>query len=575
MTEVTRAFWIVVEAALRGTPVLLAAWAVCVGLRRQAAAVRHAVWALALSGMLVVLVLSAVGPRWEISGLPAMGQSIGDVSWGKESPESSGWGAAAPLNVGSRAARTSVPAPASVAAVIWLCIAAVLLLRIIVGHLLNHRLGTASSEADAAWSASLRELERYRPRFRRVGVVACSGIEAPQTWGILAPVIAVPKHSGIWPADLRRSILLHELAHIRRLDSLHLLVGALAVSVFWFHPGVWRALRGVREEMESACDDAVLRDGVAASRYAAVLVDLTRRMHPRTGALALVQSSAGDVERRVRRVLDPARSRSRAGWRALLTLGGTGLSLCLALGAAGAVPGVRAGPVITGPASFRWVDRVQDDVRVLDVTLRGRFALSDDTAALVGAEPGSRLRIEERDPDGNVLRVAVAVRTGGMAVPEWTWNTGQPAQQGEWLAGVLPQLVRVGRVYAEPAAIAAVAPVRRTDQNLGSFSAVLRGIVTPALHSVATASPGALDGAMARTAAVLWRNLELEVDFGDRRVHVSSTEGSFEDVLPDIMLRELSAEGVSAASIGEGRGALVEAGRRLARAWEERLMEGS
>jgi beta-lactamase regulating signal transducer with metallopeptidase domain len=78
----------------------------------------------------------------------------------------------------------------------------------------------------------------------------------PMLWAIGSrPRLLVP--SELWPAtslDQRTSLLLHELAHLKRRDHwvrwLELIVGGL----YWWHPAVWWGRRLLREAEEQCCD---------------------------------------------------------------------------------------------------------------------------------------------------------------------------------------------------------------------------------------------------------------------------------------------------------------------------------
>jgi len=63
------------------------------------------------------------------------------------------------------------------------------------------------------------------------------------------------------------SLLLHELAHVKRKDNLRRWVQSLIVSVFWFHPVVHLLHRSLLWESERACDEQVLRHGEHRERY--------------------------------------------------------------------------------------------------------------------------------------------------------------------------------------------------------------------------------------------------------------------------------------------------------------------
>jgi bla regulator protein blaR1 len=88
------------------------------------------------------------------------------------------------------------------------------------------------------------------------------------TWGIVYPVVLLPDDADSWPEERRRFVLVHEMAHVKRLDALTQLAGQLALALFWFDPLMWVANRRMQLEREHACDDYVLRHGTAPSKYA-------------------------------------------------------------------------------------------------------------------------------------------------------------------------------------------------------------------------------------------------------------------------------------------------------------------
>ena len=130
------------------------------------------------------------------------------------------------------------------------------------------------------------------------------------TWGLFRPVILVPAGSGSWSEAVKRSVLLHELGHIRRGDCLMLLLGRLACVAYWFHPLAWLAARQLRKTSEQAADDLVLASHVAPPDYAEHLVGIAARMRGLRlfGHVALPMASPSDLEGRVLAILDPRRN---------------------------------------------------------------------------------------------------------------------------------------------------------------------------------------------------------------------------------------------------------------------------
>ena len=125
-------------------------------------------------------------------------------------------------------------------------------------------------------------------------------------------------------------MFLHELAHIKRLDWVSVLVAELAVALYWFHPLAWWLSRRVRRDAERASDDLVLASGIKPSVYAGHLLGIFRSLgspaHPVGPALAAVRPS--HFEERLRAILDPGATRlwqstGGAGWAAAGLLAAT------------------------------------------------------------------------------------------------------------------------------------------------------------------------------------------------------------------------------------------------------------
>ena len=143
------------------------------------------------------------------------------------------------------------------------------------------------------------------------GIVVSASAAMPFTYGLFRPVIVLPAAAEEWSADRRRSVLLHELAHIRRRDLLTNAIVQLACVVYWFHPLVWLAARRVRIEAERACDALVVATGTRASDYAGDLLEIARTMRSSaTGAVALAMARRSDFEGRLLAILAPNAGRN-------------------------------------------------------------------------------------------------------------------------------------------------------------------------------------------------------------------------------------------------------------------------
>lgn len=208
-----------------------------------------------------------------------------------------------------------IAAPASTTApsmdwlvVLWLAGIAALSLRALVGWYLVQslkRLDTVAVPADL--------LQRCHDLQRRLAVAwpvrfaLSRRIDVPMVIGWLRPVVLIPVSaiSGLAPQQLD-ALILHELAHIRRFDTITNLLLVAVETILFYHPAVWWVSRQVRIEREHCCDDFAVSVCGDAGVYAEALTSLETRRG--IGSLALA-ANGGRLKDRVARLLDaPAES---------------------------------------------------------------------------------------------------------------------------------------------------------------------------------------------------------------------------------------------------------------------------
>ncbi len=135
----------------------------------------------------------------------------------------------------------------------------------------------------AAWQ---RAIERSAARMctplpARVGCLP--GLDTPAVAGLVRPLLLLPESALARqprPADLHA--LMHELAHLRRLDAWRDEALAVLRALLWFNPLVWIATARLHALAERACDQAVARAlGRGASAYRRTLIRAaTRYLRP-------------------------------------------------------------------------------------------------------------------------------------------------------------------------------------------------------------------------------------------------------------------------------------------------------
>ena len=101
----------------------------------------------------------------------------------------------------------------------------------------------------------LSPVEEKRPH--EPAVYRCGCIASPVMLGFLHPAILLPQAE--YSAEELEAVLTHERAHFRRGDVWCKLLLLLACAVHWFNPLVWLMSRRAAQDLEAACDEAVLR----------------------------------------------------------------------------------------------------------------------------------------------------------------------------------------------------------------------------------------------------------------------------------------------------------------------------
>src|ERR1022692_449006 len=219
------------------------------------------------------------------------------------------WMQAAPPGLGDGAIVANVPARLRVADYLpWLApfwIAGVLFfqLRGVASWMAARRLRSRGvCAATEFWQGRIDRLTARARVSRPVTLLESCLAEVPVIIGYVRPVILMPVGllTGL-PAAQVESILLHELAHIRRQDYLVNLLQTVVEGLVFYHPAVWWISGVIRAERENCCDDLVVATQGDAFAYAAALTALE---HNR-GAVreAVLAATGGSLVKRVRRLL--------------------------------------------------------------------------------------------------------------------------------------------------------------------------------------------------------------------------------------------------------------------------------
>lgn len=327
------------DLILKGTSVLLLGFAVAALLRRCSAANRSLSWLAVFLVMTLLPLGCLVEPAWKVPvvvvkhttpvqmpGLEAApfapaAQSLATSS--QSQPPSDAWS-------------TSWNAR-DMAVVCYIGGALLVLAFRLAGAWQLQRVRRHGFAADARLQELVRQFAANRGIRRRIETLISDRVAIPMTWGMLRPVLVLPACAKAWRDDELLPALQHEVAHIAHHDASRRWLGILVCALWWPHPLVWLAAKAWRLEQERSCDDAVIRSGADAHRYAAQLLEAAKsaRLGRLQSAAALVMAMPSGLEVRLRGVVDVAvnRSEARSGGR-LTAVIGTGLAVvvCFSFG---------------------------------------------------------------------------------------------------------------------------------------------------------------------------------------------------------------------------------------------------
>ncbi len=433
-------FFFLLDATVRATLLLGLAAAVALLLGTSSAGVRHTIWAIAIGA---VLILPLIRPNTPTIKVPVPRLVYSAVS-NLVLPDAS-----TPV---AEAAETGSPGAQPLSVVSWLVLAwaigaGILLIRIGAATLVLWRTARQSEPLNQGeWLVLVQTTARELGIRRPVTVLMSPGNAAPVTWGAIYPQIMLPDSARGWTAERRRSVLLHELAHVARMDTTTQVVAQIACAVGWFHPLLWYAAHRLRIERERACDDVVLRRGTMASSYAQDLVDLAQSLDPaRIPALAAVSiDRRSQFEARVHSILDPRAKRTPPG-KPTKILGALTAGMAVF-----ATTMFRPGAPIDNPGG------PECRIRAVEADVRLTTGSDDDRVATVGSQAKGETLIGSFDGDHCLSAVirgtatftvnlsdVVSLSSGGSLVLRDANDANQPSARLEERGG------RIVRTYEQ------------------------------------------------------------------------------------------------------------------------------
>ena len=150
--------------------------------------------------------------------------------------------------------------------------------------------------------AAQRWLQNH-PLRRKISIRQSDRVSSPLTFGVLHPVILMPKKTDWMDQTALKYVLEHEFVHIQRFDTISKLFLIAAVCAHWFNPLALVMYILANRDLELSCDETVVRRFGANVRasYAKVLI----RMEETRSGFAPIGShfSKNAIEERITAIM--------------------------------------------------------------------------------------------------------------------------------------------------------------------------------------------------------------------------------------------------------------------------------
>jgi beta-lactamase regulating signal transducer with metallopeptidase domain len=162
---------------------------------------------------------------------------------------------------------------------------------------------TASQVSTPGLLEFLSESARTMNIRRRIRIFQSGKCSKPFTCGWLSPSIVIPLRL---PEGTEESVILHELAHIKRFDYLTQTISIFICMIFWFLPTSWFLLSRKKVEQENSSDEAAVRAGVEPIQFAENLITFARYSLSNSTAFPALHIAHGakrNLEIRIKNIL--------------------------------------------------------------------------------------------------------------------------------------------------------------------------------------------------------------------------------------------------------------------------------
>lgn len=175
----------------------------------------------------------------------------------------------------------------------------VMIMRYLVQYIRLKKILNQGTAADESLISVIGEIAE-KHGLKECKALVAEGISSAFMCGIFKPVLVIPAEE-----ETDEKVILHELIHYDRHDTLKGILIAAVRCIHWFNPFIWYCLNIVGNDVESYCDHKVLSllEGEERRDYGRILLSMANDRYARMPGTSSMANGGKNISRRIETIV--------------------------------------------------------------------------------------------------------------------------------------------------------------------------------------------------------------------------------------------------------------------------------
>lgn len=167
-------------------------------------------------------------------------------------------------------------------------------------------------DSPGIWEIFSMEKGKCGVRAKNIRLISCNFISTSMVTGFLHPVVLLPNRD--FDDDELELIFAHELTHLKQHHLLLKLLACFVTALHWFNPFVYLMSSAMQADVETACDETVLKNANITDRqfYGEVIIGMIgKKSDKRTSLSTCFYAGKLNIKRRLAAIMNTQRKRKQ------------------------------------------------------------------------------------------------------------------------------------------------------------------------------------------------------------------------------------------------------------------------